>query len=146
MLPCMGIIRATAAVIVALTGSAVGLASPAWADERLDGEYTFINGPTSNTWSITTQCNPEGTCGGSVSSSNGMLVAIRRLAGGPWTIERHDVFNGWTCADGSTGPADLVYSLDPVSLAGTVSYASKPGACNDPNSLKNQQPVSLVKV
>lgn len=139
-------ITRTMAVAVAVIGSAVGLASPAWADERLDGDYTFINGPISNTWSITTQCNPEGTCGGSVSSSSGMLVAIHRLTGGSWTIERHDVFNGWTCADGSTGPADLVYSFDPVSLAGTIDYTSKPGACNDPNSLQNQQPVSLVKV
>jgi hypothetical protein len=145
MLPCMMIVRATA-ISVALTGIAIGSASPAWADERLDGEYTFINGPTSNTWSITTQCNPEATCGGSVSSSSGMLVAIRRLAGGPWTIERHDVFNGMVCADGSTGPADLLYSFDPVSLAGTISYTSKPGACNDPNSIQTQQPVSLVKV
>jgi hypothetical protein len=75
-----------------------------------------------------------------------MLVAIRRLAGGPWTIERHDVFNGFICADGSTGPADLLYSFDPVSLAGTISYTSKPGACNDPNAIQSQQPVSLVKV
>jgi len=139
-------IRQAVAVTFAVTGIAIGSASPAWADERLDGEYTFINGPTSNTWSITTQCNPEGTCGGSVSSSSGMLVAIHRLTGGPWTIERHDVFNGWTCADGSNAPADLVYSFDPVSLAGTISYTSKPGACNDPNALQNQQPVSLVKV
>lgn len=138
-------IRQAMAVTVAVTGIAIGSAGPAWADERLDGEYTFINGPTSNTWSITTQCDPEGTCGGSVSSSSGMLVAIHRLAGGPWTIERHDVFNGWTCADGRTGPADLVYSFDPVSLAGTISYTSKPGACNDPNSIQSQQPVSLVK-
>ena len=97
-------IRQAMAVTFAVTGIAIGSASPAWADERLDGEYTFINGPTSNTWSITTQCNPEGTCGGSVSSSSGMLVAIHRLAGGPWTIERHDVFNGWTCADGKYRP------------------------------------------
>ncbi len=38
-------IRATAVTTV-LIFAAVGLASPAWADERLDGEYTFINGPT----------------------------------------------------------------------------------------------------
>ena len=139
-------IRQAMAVTCAVTGIAIGSASPAWADERLDGEYTFINGPTSNTWSITTQCNPEGTCGGSVSSSSGMLAAIHRLAGGPWTIERHDVFNGWTCPDGSTGAADLVYSFDPMSLAGTISYTSKPGVCNDPNSIQSQQPVSLVKL
>ena len=136
----------TVAVTVAVAVTAIGLPGPAWADDRLDGEYTFVNGPTTNNWSITTQCTPEATCGGSVSSSSGMLAAIRRQAGGPWTIERHDVFNGWTCPDGSTGAADLVYSFDPVTLLGTISYASKPGACNDPNSLQSQQPVSLVKV
>jgi hypothetical protein len=132
-------------ITAAVAGIAIGSASPAWADDRLDGEYTFINGPTSNTWSITTQCTPEATCGGSVSSSTGMLAAIRRQAGGPWTIERHDVFNGMTCADGGTGAADLVYSFDPVTLLGTISYTSKPGACNDPSSIQSQQPVSLVK-
>ena len=84
----MMIVRAIA-ITAAVGGIAIGLASPAWADERLDGEYTFINGPISNTWSITTQCTPEATCGGSVSSSSGMLAAIHRLTGGPWTIERH---------------------------------------------------------
>jgi hypothetical protein len=132
-------------ITAAVAGIAIGSASPAWADDRLDGEYTFINGPTSNTWSITTQCTPEATCGGTVSSSTGMLAAIRRQAGGPWTIERHDVFNGMTCADGGTGAADLVYSFDPVTLLGTISYTSKPGACNDPSSIQSQQPVSLVK-
>jgi hypothetical protein len=134
------------AVAVAVTGAAVGSASPAWADNRLDGDFTFVNGPTSNTWSITTQCNPEVTCAGTVSSSTGMIAQIRRVAGGPWTIEQRDVFNGWRCPDGSTGAADVTYSFDPATLAGTISYATKPGACNDPNVLQNQQPVSLVKV
>ena len=33
-------------VTVAVTCTAVGLASPAWADERLDGDYTFVDGAT----------------------------------------------------------------------------------------------------
>jgi hypothetical protein len=139
------IIRAVAACL-ALAGAAAGLASPAWADDRLDGDFTFVNGPTSNRWSITTQCNAEVTCGGTVSSSTGMVAQISRVAGGPWTIERHDVFNGWRCADGSTGAADVTYSFDPATLAGTISYATKPGACNDPNVLQNQQPISLVRL
>lgn len=144
MLPCMAIIRATAAA-VALTGAAHGLAAPAWAQEQLSGDYTFINGPTSNTWNITTQCNAEATCGGTISTSTGLLEQISRLAGGAWTVERHDVPNGWTCPDGSTGPADLTYSFDPVTLAGTLDSASKPGVCNDPNSIRIQQPISLIR-
>jgi hypothetical protein len=141
----MTITRAMA-VAVAVTCTAVGLASPAGADVQLDGNYTFVNGDTTNTWSITSQCNAEGTCGGTVSTSTGWVGAIKRVSGGPWTAERRDVSTGWTCPDGSTGPADLLYSIDPVSLAGTVSYTSKPGACNDPNPQQGQQPISLQPV
>ncbi len=78
-----------------------------------------------------------------MSTSTGWVGAINRLKGGPWTAERRDVPNGWTCPDGSTGPADLLYSFDPASLVGTVSYTSRPGACNDPNPGQTQQPISL---
>ena len=141
----MAIFRAMA-VAVAVTGAATALASPAWADERLDGAYTFINGPTTNTWSITTQCNPEATCGGTISSSTGLLEQIARVAGGPWTVERTNVPNGRICADGSTGPADLMYSFDPATLVGAVSFRSKPGVCGDPDWTSGQNPISLVKV
>jgi hypothetical protein len=138
----MAITRAMA-VTVAVIGTAVGWASPAWADDPLDGDYTLVDSGPPTTWSITTQCNAERTCGGTVSTSRGWVGAISRVTGGPWTAERRDVSAGWTCPDGSTGPADLLYSFDPTSLAGTVTYTSKPGACNDPNALQSQQPVSL---
>ena len=138
----MAITRAMA-VAVSVTCTAIGLASPVWADDRLDGDYTLVSDGPTTTLSITTQCNAERTCGGTVSTSRGWVGAISRVAGGPWTAERHDVSNGWTCPDGSTGPADLLYSFDPASLVGTVSSTSKPGVCNDPNSQQGQQPVSL---
>jgi hypothetical protein len=138
----MSITRAMA-IAVAATCTAVGLASPAWADDRLDGDYTLVDGATTTTWSITTQCNAQRTCGGTVSTSRGWVGAISRVAGGPWIAERREVSTGWTCPDGSTGPADLLYSFDPASLLGTVSYTSKPGVCNDPNSQQGQQPISL---
>jgi len=138
----MAITRAMA-VTIAVTSTALGLASPAWADDRLDGDFTLVSDGPPITWSITTQCNAERTCGGMVSTSKGWVGAISRVAGGPWTAERNDVSTGWTCPDGSPGPADLVYSFDPVTLAGTVSLTSKPGVCGDPNSQQGQQPVSL---
>lgn len=141
----MGITRVMAAA-AAVTGVAIGLASPAWADERLEGDYRLINGATTNTWVITTQCNPEGLCGGTVSSSTGMIAQISKKAGGPWTVERHDVFNGRPCADGSTGPADLTYSFDATSLVGSLRYTWKPGTCNDPNPGESEQPISLQPV
>ncbi len=133
-----------AAVATVLIFAAGGLAAPARADERLDGDYTFIDGPMSNTWTITTQCNSEATCGGTVSSSTGMLVAIHRVTGGPWTVERHDVPNGRMCADGSTGPADLMYSFDPATLVGAISFRSPPGVCGDPDWTHGENPVSLI--
>ncbi|MFC3775420.1 hypothetical protein [Mycolicibacterium holsaticum] len=138
----MVITRATVAA-VALMGAAAGLAGPAWADGRLDGEYRFINGATMNTWAITTQCNPEDFCGGTVSSSTGLIAQISKQTDGPWLIERHDVFNGRLCGDGSTGPADLTYSFDPASLTGTLRYTWKPGTCNDPNPGQSEEPISL---
>jgi hypothetical protein len=138
-------IRQAMVIAVAVTCIAVGSASPAWADEQLlDGNYTFVDGATTNTWSITTQCNAEGTCGGTVSTSTGWVGSIGRRDGGPWTAERHDVSNGWTCPDGGTGPADMLYTFDPTSLMGMLSYTSKAGACSDPNQLHAEQPVSLV--
>jgi hypothetical protein len=134
------------AVAVAVTCTPVGLASPARADDRLDGAYILVDGATTNAWTITMQCNAERTCGGTVSTSTGWVGVINRVAGGPWTAERHDVPNGWTCGDGSTGPADLLYSFDPASLVGTVTYTSKPGACNDPNPGHDQRPISLQPV
>jgi hypothetical protein len=138
-------ITRTMAVAFAVTCTAVGLASPAWADEQqqLDGDYTFVDGPTTTTWNISMQCNAEHTCGGMISTSRGWVGAINRVVGGPWTATRNDVSAGWTCPDGSTGPADLVYSFDPATLAGTVTATSKPGLCGDPNSQQGQQPVSL---
>jgi hypothetical protein len=131
------------AVAVAVSCTAIGLASPASADAQLDGDYTFVDGTVTTTWNITTQCNAQRTCGGMISTSRGWVGAINRVAGGPWTAERRDVPNGWTCPDGSAGPADLLYSFDPETLMGTVSLTSKPGSCNDPNSQQGQQPVSL---
>ena len=136
-------IRRAMTVAVAVTCTAVVVASPAWADMQLDGDYTLVNGATTNTWNITTQCNAELTCAGTVSTSTGWVGAINRLAGGPWTAERRDVPNGWTCPDGSTGPADLLYSFDPATLVGTVSYTSEPGVCGDPNAGQGQNPISL---
>jgi hypothetical protein len=138
----MAIIRMAAATLVGV-GAAIVLASPASADERLAGDYTFTNGATTNTWTIETQCNPEATCAGTVSSSTGMLAQIRRVAGGPWIVERHDVPNGRVCPDGNTGPADLMYSFDAATLVGAASFTSKPGVCNDPNPSQGQNPISL---
>lgn len=128
---------------VAAVAAATVLAAPAAADGQLEGDFRFVNGPTTNTWSISTRCNPEGVCGGTVSSSTGMVANISRAAGGPWTVVRHDVPSGWTCPDGSTGAADVVYAFDPATLAGTLSNTSKPGVCGDPNPINTQQPVSL---
>ncbi|MGV0794665.1 hypothetical protein [Mycolicibacterium sp. XJ1819] len=129
---------------VAVAGVAIGSAAPAWAVDRLEGDYRYTNGATVNTWTITSQCNPEGLCGGTVSSSTGMLVHIGKQIDGPWTVNRHDVPNGRVCADGSTGPADQSYSFDPVSLTGTLSYSWPAGTCGDPHPGHAEEPISLT--
>jgi hypothetical protein len=141
----MAIIRVMTAAVAAV-GTAIGLAGPAWADEQLNGDYAYTNGATTNTWSITTQCSAEGLCAGTVSGSTGLLVQIKKPVGGPWTVVRHDVTNGWTCPDGSSAPGDLTYAFDPATLTGFLTATSKPGACNDPNVGQNQLPISLVRI
>jgi hypothetical protein len=66
------------------------------------------------------------------------------VSNGPWLVERHDVPNGRVCADGSTGPADLMYSFDPATLVGALSFLSKPGVCGDPDFSQGQNPISLI--
>src|SRR5207244_11856816 len=88
MLGSMAITQATA-IAVAVTSTAIGLAGPAWADERLDGDYTLISDGPAITWSITTQCNAERTCGGMVSTSRGWVGAISRVAGWAWAAGSH---------------------------------------------------------
>jgi hypothetical protein len=134
-------------VAVAVSGAGVVLAGSAAAQTgRLDGDFRFINGPTSNTWTITTQCSPEGLCAGTVSGSTGLLMQIKKAVDGPWMIERHDVPNGRVCVDGSSGPADQTYTFDPVTLVGTLTASSKPGVCNDPNPGQDVLPISLIPV
>jgi hypothetical protein len=145
MLGGMVFLRWTGAAVAVVAALTV-LAAPAAAEGQLEGDFAFVNGPTTNTWSISTRCNPEGLCGGTVSSSTGMVSNIKREVGGPWTVVRHDVANGWTCPDGSTGAADVVYAFDPATLAGTLSNTSKPGVCGNPDPINTQQPISLRPV
>ncbi|MDA4086805.1 hypothetical protein MHAS_03955 [Mycolicibacterium hassiacum DSM 44199] len=137
------IIRATTPVLGIVLALALGTAAPARADERLDGDYTLVNAPTTTRWSITTQCNAELTCAGTISTATGLIAQIRRSEGGPWIVQRNDVVNGWTCPDGSTAPGDQTYTFDPATLAGTFSATSRPGACGDPEPAHLQQPISL---
>lgn len=141
----MALTRA-AAVTVALGATALGMAAPASAQDQINGDYTYVNGATTNTWSITTQCNEVQTCGGTVSGSTGMVARLMRLTGGPWTVDRHDVPDAWQCPDGGVGPADQLYSFDPVTLAGTLTLTRKAGVCNDPAPGQIDFPVSLQKV
>src|SRR6476646_9758030 len=79
------------AVALAVTCTAVGLASPARADERLDGDYTFVNGATTNTWTITPHCKADRTCGGTVSTSTGWVGPISRVVGGRGPVDRRNM-------------------------------------------------------
>src|SRR4051812_49781983 len=112
----MTITRAMA-ITVAVTCTAIGLASPAWADEQLDGDYTFVDGPMTTTWSITTQCSAELTCGGTVSTSRGWVGAINRVAGGPSTAARPNASTARSSPGGTTCTAKPLATSGPASPA-----------------------------
>jgi hypothetical protein len=122
--------------IGAAAACSIGFAAPALADSSLNGHYqASVNGsrsdPLGGILLINSQCNPTGNCTGWVSTPKTWGAAISKPPGGPWTISRTDSA-AWACPDGSKAPADVVYSFDAASLAGSVTATKASGACGDP--------------
>jgi hypothetical protein len=68
------------------------------------------------------------------------------MPGGPWLIERDSAADGWVCPDGTTAPAHYSYLFDPASLTGTVTYIKHAGACGDPATPSDQDPINLIEI
>ncbi|OBK13556.1 hypothetical protein A5636_09335 [Mycobacterium asiaticum] len=137
-LPASAIAAALGCSGAALGCFAVGLAGPALADDSLNGHYqAVVNGSPSNSLgdilNINSSCDPDGNCTGWVSTPKTWGAPISKSAGASWTIRRTNP-TGWTCADGSKGAAELVYSFAPASLAGTITATKVAGACGDPTT------------
>ena len=118
----------TAAAIAAV--SALGFASPAWADV-FSGTYALnLNGATGapTSWTAQSACPPSGGCVAHITSSSGWS-GDAQLAGDRWTmtVDRPD---GQSCPDGSRRSELQTWSWDTASLTGQVSgISTDPAAC-----------------
>ena len=114
------------AAMAACTGSlALAFASPAWADEGLDGTYnlTWSDGDAS-TWVITSTCSSADSCVARVSSGQGRIGGSTvsgdaRLSNGQWTLTL-DKPDGIECSDGTRAPTHNEYSWAASTLSGTL--------------------------
>lgn len=143
--------RKVFAIAVVGIGLAVGSAHPAAADDpaagALNGVFTqYRDGAKRSTWVVVSTCDPVGNCSGHATSSRGWTALVSRNAGGPWLIERDSPDDGWVCPDGSHTAAHLSYSLDPVTLDGTIESTKQPGTCGSPATATDSDPINLIPV
>lgn len=143
--------RKVSAIAVVGIGLAVGSAPAATAEDPvadpLNGVFTqYRDNVKHSTWVVVSTCDPAGDCSGHATSSRGWTALINRVAGGPWLIERDSPDDGWVCPDGSHTAAHLSYSLDPVTLTGTVASTKLPGTCGSPATATDSRPMHLVTV
>jgi hypothetical protein len=143
--------RKVFAIAVVGIGLAVGSAHPAVADApaamALNGVFTqYRDSAKRSTWVVVSTCDPAANCSGNATSSRGWTALVNRVAGGPWLVERDSPNDGWVCPDGSHTPAHLSYSLDPVTLSGTVESTKQPGTCGSPATATDSHPIHLVPV
>ena len=121
--------RGLAAAAIAAV-SALGFASPAWAD-AFSGTYSLnLNGaPGAHTsWTAESACPPSGGCVAHITSSSGWS-GDAQLAGDRWTmtVDRPD---GQSCPDGTRHSELQTWSWDTAALTGQVSGVSTdPAAC-----------------
>jgi hypothetical protein len=138
------------AVATILTGSALGFAGPASADQVMQGVYDYDQGDVHATWTIYPSCVPTV---GDLRANLDLPVACRlhvsptpatqvrggdaRLSGGVWEFTTN-VLGGYSCPDGSTAPQLETYRFDDATMTGTRSV-SNGSICG------NTVPAKLVK-
>jgi len=130
------------ALPVALTGVVLpGLAVPANANPALlNGTYAIDGGEEGLVATVASNCATEG-CTASIASNVGW-TSTATMTGGRWnfTVSKPD---GVVCQDGSYAPVTMHYSVDPVSLSGTL-LADSNGDC--PGGQVTRVPFWLTKV
>jgi hypothetical protein len=114
------------AAVAILTGSlALGFASPAWADEALNGTYNLAwNDGDASTWVITSTCSSADACVARVSTTQGRIGGSTvsgdaQSRNGQWTMTI-DKPDGALCADGTRAPSHYEYSWSASTLSGTL--------------------------
>jgi hypothetical protein len=123
------------AVAAVLTGSALGFAGPANADQVMEGTYTYTQGDVHAEWTIYPSCVPTV---GDLRDNLELPVACRlhvapssaavrggdaRLTGGQWMFST-SVKDGMTCPNGDPAPIQETYEFDDVSMTGTRSVSN----------------------
>jgi hypothetical protein len=124
-------VASTAAV--AFGGLALGTAEPAWADQVMEGIYSYDQGDVHAQWTIYPSCVPTV---GDLRDNLELPVACRlhvgpapsslvsggdaRLTGGLWEFSTN-IKDGLTCPDGSTAPIQETYRFDDLTMTGTRS-------------------------
>jgi hypothetical protein len=116
----------------ALSAMALGLASPAWADQLVGGKYTVITsgvhspGNTAAMWTV----NPCGNGCAQIVGENGVTYDAR-LAEGQWTATLHRP-DAVDCRNGYSAPGTSVLTLNAATLHGTIVGTSDGPACGSP--------------
>ncbi|WP_263992409.1 hypothetical protein [Mycolicibacterium madagascariense] len=127
--------------VAVLTGSAVGVASPANADPVMQGVYDYTQGDVHAVWTIYPSCVPTvGDLRNNVDLPVGCRLhvaptpatAVRggdaRQTGGMWEFTTN-VQEGLSCPDGTSAPTQETYKWDDVTLTGTR-MISNGAVCN----------------
>ena len=120
--------------------TAVGAASPAYADQSLNGQYSMVGGSDQFYVTAVSNCATEG-CTASLVSNRGW-TAVATLTNGRWNyaVIKPD---GVICGDGNYADVIIRYSLDASTLSGTVTADSN-GECS--GGQVTQVPIQLQKV
>ena len=123
------------AVASAVVTVALGVASPARADQVMQGIYTYTQGNVVAEWTIYPICVPTVgdlrdnldlpvACTLHVGPSPSTIVSggDARLSGDVWKFSTNKK-DGMECADGTTAPIQETYEFDDLTLTGTRSVA-----------------------
>ncbi len=115
-----------ASVVMGTAAVIVGFAAPVQAaTPLLNGTYDIDGGDQEAFWQATSTCATEG-CTAQVASNVGWS-GVATMRNGRWNLDITKP-DGVVCADGNYAPIVMRYSLDPVTLAGTLTADSN-GEC-----------------
>jgi hypothetical protein len=136
------------AVAATFASLVVGFASPARADQVMEGVYSYTQGDVVAQWTIYPICSPVvGDLRNNMELPVGCTLHVAplpatlvnggdaRLSGGVWafTTNKKDGFN---CPDGSMAPIVETYKFDDVTMSGTRSVSHN-DVCGVPATLTN---------
>src|SRR3954447_11257162 len=123
------------AVAAVFAGVVLGFASPARADQLMQGIYTYTQGDVVAEWTIQPTCVPTVgdlrdnlelpvACNLHVAANPSTVLnpGTARLTGGQWMYTVNKV-DGFKCPDGGTAPILDMYKFDDVTMTGTHSVS-----------------------